>query len=88
MKRFAINKKSWAGSAPVANNNTYTTPANTTFTRSNVLTNDTDADGETLTAMLVSSTTNGSLTLNTDGTFIYVPNAGFSGTDIFYLPGQ
>jgi VCBS repeat-containing protein len=38
-----------------------------------VLGNDSDADGDPLTAVLVSSTTHGQLTLNSDGSFTYVP---------------
>jgi gliding motility-associated-like protein len=45
--------------------------------------NDIDIDGETLTYNIVVSTTNGTLTLNADGTFTYIPNTGFSGTDFF-----
>ena len=49
-----------------------------------VLANDTDADpGTTLTAQLVSTTAHGSLTLNPDGSFVYTPQADFTGTDAF-----
>lgn len=48
-----------------------------------VLANDTDADGTTLTASLRSSPSNGTLVLNADGSFSYVPNSGFHGTDSF-----
>ncbi len=48
-----------------------------------VLANDTDADGDELTAILVSTTANGTLTFNSDGSFLYIPRAGFSGTDTF-----
>jgi VCBS repeat-containing protein len=49
----------------------------------NVLTNDTDADGDTLTADLVEGVKNGTLTLNPNGSFTYVPNDNFHGTDTF-----
>ena len=49
----------------------------------NVLANDTDADGDQLTASLVTGPQNGSLTLNQDGSFAYVPDDGFFGTDSF-----
>jgi VCBS repeat-containing protein len=39
--------------------------------------------GNPLTAELVSSTSHGALTLNPDGSFIYVPAANFNGTDSF-----
>src|SRR2546427_4283438 len=55
--------------APVAaNDDTYTTPEDTQLTVSapGVLANDTDADGDTLTAVLVSGPSHGTLTLNAD----------------------
>lgn len=49
----------------------------------NVLLNDRDPEGKPLTAVRVSGQTKGTLTLNTNGTFTYRPNAGFTGTDSF-----
>jgi hypothetical protein len=76
-----------ANTAPVANNDTYSTNENTTLNVSTaatgVLHNDTDANGDPLTAHLVTGPANGSVTLNGDGTFSYVPNRYFSGTDTF-----
>jgi len=48
-----------------------------------VLANDSDPDGDPLTAVLVTGPSNGTLTLNPDGTFSYRPNTGFTGTDSF-----
>ena len=48
-----------------------------------VLGNDNELNGNPLAALLVSSTTNGSLALNPDGSFSYTPNPDFSGTDSF-----
>jgi VCBS repeat-containing protein len=48
-----------------------------------VLHNDTDPNGDPLTAVLVDGPANGDLALNPDGTFTYAPNAGWSGTDTF-----
>lgn len=48
-----------------------------------VLANDTDVDGDTLSAALVTDVANGTLTLNNDGSFTYLPNTGFSGPDTF-----
>jgi adhesin/invasin len=48
-----------------------------------VLANDTDPDGGTLTAALVDQAANGSVTLVSDGSFTYVPTAGFVGQDTF-----
>lgn len=51
--------------------------------KTNVLANDRDPEGNPLTAVLVSRPANGTLTLNANGTFTYKPNAGFTGTDRF-----
>ncbi|MAT98925.1 MAG: hypothetical protein CL608_17415 [Anaerolineaceae bacterium] len=51
-----------------------------------VLANDTDVDADdmrNLTAILDTTTSNGTLTLNPDGSFTYVPNAEYSGPDSF-----
>ncbi len=48
-----------------------------------VLANDTDADGDTLTAELVDDATNGTLDLLADGSFTYLPDLGFFGEDTF-----
>ncbi len=76
---------------PVANNNNYSTPADTPLTitlrAEGVLANDTDPDTplEQLTATTTQTVTpnGGSLTLNPDGTFAYTPATGFSGIDSF-----
>jgi hypothetical protein len=71
--------------APVAVADTYETDEDTLLdvTAPGVLENDTDADGDSLTAVLVTGVSNGSLTLNADGSFSYTPNAEFIGTDSF-----
>ncbi|NOG48615.1 MAG: hypothetical protein HND48_03570 [Chloroflexi bacterium] len=38
--------------------------------------------------MLVVGPTNGTLTLNGDGSFIYTPNVNFNGSDLVHLQGQ
>jgi len=48
-----------------------------------VLDNDSDLDGDPLTAELVSEPSNGTLTLNADGSFVYTPNANFNEEDSF-----
>jgi large repetitive protein len=48
-----------------------------------VLANDTDADGDPLTATLVTDVTNGTLVLDPDGSFTYTPGAGYVGSDSF-----
>ncbi|HEX4365121.1 MAG TPA: FG-GAP-like repeat-containing protein [Solirubrobacteraceae bacterium] len=76
-----------ANRAPVATNDSYShTGADTALNVSaagGVLSNDTDADGNTLTAALVSGPSNGTVTLNPDGSFSYQANGGFVGTDSF-----
>lgn len=48
-----------------------------------VLGNDTDADSDPLSATLISGPSHGDVTLNGNGSFTYVPAAGYVGTDIF-----
>ena len=48
-----------------------------------VLANDTDADGESLTAVKVTDPTHGTLALNSAGSFTYTPDAGYAGPDSF-----
>ncbi|MEC0249510.1 Ig-like domain-containing protein, partial [Paenibacillus chitinolyticus] len=43
----------------------------------------TDVDGDGLTYTLAAPVTNGSVTLNADGTFVYAPGLHFNGTDSF-----
>jgi CSLREA domain-containing protein len=74
--------------APVANDDAYATNEDTPLivAAPGVLANDTDADGNALTVAMprpVSGPTNGSLTLNADGSFQYTPNANFFGSDSF-----
>ncbi len=72
---------------PIANNDNYNMNQDTTLNvpAPGVLTNDTDADGDTLTATYVvgNGPNNGMLTLNADGSFSYTPDAGFTGLDTF-----
>ncbi|MDO9219360.1 MAG: VCBS domain-containing protein, partial [Lacisediminimonas sp.] len=48
-----------------------------------VLGNDSDVDGDTLAAALVSGPIHGAVSLNSDGSFTYTPDAGYFGTDTF-----
>jgi VCBS repeat-containing protein/predicted outer membrane repeat protein len=68
--------------APSAAGDSFSTPEDTTLT-GNVLTNDTDPDGDALTAVKVSDPAHGVLTLNADGSFTYTPATNYNGTDSF-----
>jgi VCBS repeat-containing protein len=48
-----------------------------------VLVNDTDVDGDTLTAILVSPPANGTFTLNPNGSYWWWPDADYNGTTTF-----
>ena len=72
-------------SAPVAKEDVYTTLEDTVLNvpAPGILANDTDADGNPLTVVLVNSVTHGSLSLNANGSFSYVPNTNYNGSDSF-----
>jgi len=70
---------------PIAVADSYTTPhdrVETVSAANGVLANDVNLLGST-TAVLASTTTHGTLSLNADGSFTYSPAAGFVGTDQF-----
>jgi VCBS repeat-containing protein len=69
--------------APVAVADSFTVAEGGTLNGTSVLANDTDAEGNPLTAILVSGPTNGTLTLNADGTFNYVHNGSETTSDSF-----
>jgi hypothetical protein len=73
------------GTAPVSRTDAFTTPANTTLNvgPAGVLGNDSDVDGDPLTATLARGPNNGLVELRPDGSFTYVPKSGFSGVDSF-----
>jgi VCBS repeat-containing protein len=70
---------------PKAKNDSYSTDEDDVLTEPapGVLANDTDADGDPLTAIKVDNTSNGTLTLNSDGSFTYKPNLNYNGPDSF-----
>jgi VCBS repeat-containing protein len=69
----------------VAVDDSYTTDEDVTLTvpAPGVLGNDSDPDGDALTAVLGTGPTNGTLTLNGDGSFTYTPDANFFSSDSF-----
>ena len=71
---------------PTGLSNWYTVNEDTVLTIStnySMLKNDSDIEGTPLTAVLVTPTQNGSITLNADGSFVYTPNPHFFGQDTF-----
>jgi alpha-tubulin suppressor-like RCC1 family protein len=70
-------------SAPVAADDEFETDEDEPLP-GNVLDNDSDPDaGDVLSAVVVTNPANGALDLNSDGSFVYTPAAGFSGMDSF-----
>jgi len=65
--------------APVANPDATTIDEDTPVTI-DVLANDTDVDGDTL-SVVAGRADNGSVTINSDGSITYLPNANFNGSD-------
>ncbi|MEZ4868830.1 MAG: Ig-like domain-containing protein [Caldilineaceae bacterium] len=70
---------------PMATDDNYTTNEDTPLNipAPGVLGNDSDAEGNPLTAQPLSSPAHGTLLLNADGSFTYTPDANFSGADSF-----
>ncbi len=70
---------------PVTANDFYSTGEDTTLTvpAPGILVNDTDADHDVITPVLITGPINGALTLNLDGSFTYNPHLNFHGIDSF-----
>ncbi len=71
--------------APIANADSFTATEDTpvTFTAAQLLGNDSDVDGDTLTINSVTSGVGGTAVLNPNGTVTFTPNANFNGTADF-----
>ncbi len=72
--------------APVAVGDAFTMNEDAVLTvgaPTGVLTNDSDPEGDSLTVVLVEDVLNGTLALAADGSFVYTPDADFSGSDSF-----
>jgi hypothetical protein len=76
--------------APLVFNDAYSTTVNGVLNvaAAGVLTNDISANGQSITAGLLAGPSNGSVTLNADGSFQYTPAAGFAGMDSFVYQAQ
>jgi VCBS repeat-containing protein len=70
---------------PTATGDSYSTPEDTQLSvpAPGVLGNDSDPDGDALTAQLVTNPSHGTLTLNANGSFTYDPAANANGPDGF-----
>ncbi|MBD1863356.1 MULTISPECIES: tandem-95 repeat protein [Trichocoleus] len=68
--------------APIARNDTLSLNEDAAATPINILANDTDADGDTLTVISFTETTKGALTFN-NGAFSYQPSPNANGSDSF-----
>src|SRR3989475_196379 len=68
--------------SPAAADDAATTAVNTAATIA-VLANDSDGDGDPLSAIAASGPSHGTLTFNADGSFSYTPTAGYAGPDSF-----
>ena len=78
--------KSVTVDVPVTVDDSYTVVENTTLSTdvaNGVLANDTDPGERTLTVEAVTQPVNGAVMVNLDGSFQYVPDAGYVGTDSF-----
>jgi VCBS repeat-containing protein len=73
-----------APDAPVAIDDAATTGEDAIlYATPGVLSNDSDVDGDALSAAVVNAPTHGTVTLNTNGSYTYVPAANFNGSDSF-----
>ena len=73
--------------APVADNDSYSIGEDSTLT-GDVLSNDVDVDGDTVTATVLTGPAHGTLTLNPDGSFLYAPTTNYNGVDSFTYSGD
>ncbi|MDD1453146.1 Ig-like domain-containing protein [Sphingomonas sp. H160509] len=78
----AINVAAVPNSTPTVANDAASTTGTAPAT-GNVLANDKDTDGDALTASLVKGPTHGTLTFAADGSYSYVAEKGYVGTDNF-----
>ena len=74
-----------ANTAPVSDDDAYDVDEDSVLdvAAPGVLDGDTDDDGDTLTVVLGTATTNGAVNLSSDGSFTYTPNADYCGADSF-----
>ncbi|MDB5589087.1 MAG: hypothetical protein JWP26_4057, partial [Devosia sp.] len=85
VQSFQIVVQPPAQQPPVATGDAYQINQDSVLTVAapGLLGNDTDANGDSLTAILVTGSAGGALILNANGAFVFTPNAGFSGSTSF-----
>lgn len=72
--------------SPIGEEDVYTVVEDNTLSvtlQDGVLANDSDGDGDALTAVLETNPEHGTLTLQANGSFVYTPEANFNGVDRF-----
>jgi hypothetical protein len=69
--------------APVVVDDAFTTPQGTALHGPSLLANDSDPDGNPLTATKATDPSHGTVTVAPDGTFVYTPVSGYIGPDAF-----
>jgi len=81
----SVNFTVRANAAPTAGADSYAVTYQTPLTVSapGVLGNDSDSNGDSITAQIVANGTKGTAVLNANGSFTYTPNAGATGADSF-----
>jgi hypothetical protein len=82
---LAFVPAAYADTAPVARDDSYGTGMNTNLVigAPGVLANDTDADGDPLTATLAAGAQHGNVSISGNGAFTYVPTTNYVGPDQF-----
>ncbi len=83
--RVAAGSSGGGNTAPVAASDSYTATQSTTLSvpAPGVLANDSDPQGNPMTAVLDDAPDHGSVTLSSNGSFTYTPASGYSGSDSF-----
>lgn len=83
--QIAVSENTVGNDAPVALNDTDYVHVGSAFNPANVLTNDSDPDGDPLSVLASSliGPSNGSIIMNLDGGYNYIPLATFQGVDSF-----
>jgi VCBS repeat-containing protein len=74
-----------AGTVPILTNDAFATNEDTALSVAapGLLSNDTDTDGDSLTALLASGPAHGTVSVNPNGGFTYTPSPNFNGVDTF-----